>query len=252
MTRPPAVICAVAFIDGQNLFAAARDAFGVRAPSFDVVALSHALAASQGWEVRGVQFYSGVPSANDKEPLHRACASQLREMRTQGARVTVRPLRRRRKRVRLDDGTTAEFTILEEKGIDVRIALDIVRAVIDGSVTPCSGSARIRTSWKWRSRRGPSLGRRGTGSRSPLSSRWARAPRTIAAWTAQTGCRSTGRRTRRACGAAAEVAGPPSGMARPLGSRRSGTWEPWGRASLTTTDRYPCAARRLSTGLSTR
>lgn len=52
-------------------------------------------------------------------------------MRAQGVDVTVRPLRRRRKRARLDDGTTAQFTVLEEKGIDVRIALDIVRAVID-------------------------------------------------------------------------------------------------------------------------
>jgi uncharacterized LabA/DUF88 family protein len=133
MTRPPAVIRAVAFIDGQNLFAAARDAFGVRAPSFDVVALSHAVAAARGWEVSGVHFYSGVPTANDNERLHRAWSSQLREMRMQGVRVTVRPLRRRRKRVRLDDGTVAEFTVLEEKGIDVRIALDIVRAVIDGA-----------------------------------------------------------------------------------------------------------------------
>jgi len=54
-------------------------------------------------------------------------------MRTQGVHVSVRPLRRRRKSARLDDGTTAESTVLEEKGIEVRIALDIVRAVIDGA-----------------------------------------------------------------------------------------------------------------------
>ena len=131
MRRPPPVVRAIAFIDGQNLFGAARDAFGVRAPSFDVVALSHAVAAAQGWEVHGVRFYSGVPSANDNARLHRAWSSQLREMRAQGVHVTVRPLRRRRKRACLDDGTTATFTVLEEKGIDVRIALDIMCAVID-------------------------------------------------------------------------------------------------------------------------
>jgi uncharacterized LabA/DUF88 family protein len=133
MRRPPAVARAIAFIDGQNLFAAARDAFGVKVPSFDVVALSHAVAEAQGWEVHGVRFYSGVPTADDNQRLHRAWSSQLREMRTQGVHVTVRPLRRRRKSVRLDDGTTAEFTVLEEKGIDVRIALDIVRVVSDGA-----------------------------------------------------------------------------------------------------------------------
>jgi len=133
MRRPPSLVRAIAFIDGQNLFAAARDAFGVRAPSFDVVALSRAVAQSQGWRVQGVRFYSGVPTAHDNVRLHRAWTRQLREMRTQGVHVSVRPLRRRRKSVRLDDGTTAEFTVLEEKGIDVRIALDIVRAVIDGA-----------------------------------------------------------------------------------------------------------------------
>lgn len=131
MIRPPEVLRVGAFIDGQNLFAAARDAFGVRAPSFDVVALSRAVVTPRGWEVGAVRFYSGVPSVGDNAPLHRAWASQLRRMRAQGVHVTVRPLRRHRKRARLDDGTTAEFTVLEEKGIDVRIALDIVRAVLD-------------------------------------------------------------------------------------------------------------------------
>jgi uncharacterized LabA/DUF88 family protein len=129
--RVPAVLRAIAFIDGQNLFASARDAFAIRAPSFDVVALSRAIAATRGWEVREVRFYSGVPTARDNEQLHRAWTRQLRGMRAKGVSVTVRPLRRHRKRVRLDDGSTAEVTVFEEKGIDVRIALDIVRAVMD-------------------------------------------------------------------------------------------------------------------------
>jgi uncharacterized LabA/DUF88 family protein len=131
--RPPALLRAIAFFDGQNLFASARGAFGITAPSFDVAALSHAVAEPRGWQIRQVRFYSGVPSERDNAPLHRAWASQLRRMRAQGVHVTVRPLRRHRKRGRLDDGTVAEFTVFEEKGIDVRIALDIVRAVIDRS-----------------------------------------------------------------------------------------------------------------------
>jgi uncharacterized LabA/DUF88 family protein len=131
--RPPELLCAITFIDGQNLFASARGAFGVTAPSFDVVALSQAVAEAKGWQVEQVRFYSGVPSERDNPSLHRAWARQLRRMRAEGVHVTVRPLRRHRKRGRLDDGTTAEFTVLEEKGIDVRIALDIVRAVIDRS-----------------------------------------------------------------------------------------------------------------------
>jgi len=42
-------------------------------------------------------------------------------MRADGLVVTARPLRRRRRRARLDDGVVVEFTVLEEKGIDVRI-----------------------------------------------------------------------------------------------------------------------------------
>ena len=84
------MVRAIAFIDGQNLFGAARDAFGVRAPSFDVVALSHAVVATHGWEVHGVRFYSGVPSANDNARLHRAWSSQLREMRARNLSSRMR------------------------------------------------------------------------------------------------------------------------------------------------------------------
>jgi hypothetical protein len=48
MSGAPAAPTAVAFVDGQNLFAAARDAFGVRRPSFDVAALARAVASNRG------------------------------------------------------------------------------------------------------------------------------------------------------------------------------------------------------------
>ena len=41
-----------------------------------------------------------------------------------GIKVTTRPLRYRNKSVRLPDGTEHTFLAAEEKGIDVRIALD--------------------------------------------------------------------------------------------------------------------------------
>ncbi len=129
---PPSVSRAASFIDGQNLFASARSAFAIRTPSVDVVALSRAVTTALGWRLTEVRFYSGVPTAKDNERLHHAWASQLRGMRAQGVGVTVRPLRRHRKRVRLDDGRTVEGAVLEEKGIDVRIALDVVRAVTEG------------------------------------------------------------------------------------------------------------------------
>lgn len=45
----------------------------------------------------------------------------------QGVAVYSRPLRYRNRRVRLPDGTEHTYLAGEEKGVDVRIALDIVR-----------------------------------------------------------------------------------------------------------------------------
>jgi len=121
---------AIAFFDGQNLFAAARDAFGFTTASYGVPRLARAVALQRGWDVVQVRFYTGVPGRQDNPRLHQHWTSRLRCMRTEGVLVTARPLRRRRRRARLDDGDTVEFTVLEEKGIDVRIALDVVRAVL--------------------------------------------------------------------------------------------------------------------------
>jgi hypothetical protein len=43
--------------------------------------------------------------------------------------VYSRPLRYRNQTVRLPDGTTHSFLVGQEKGIDIRIALDVVRSV---------------------------------------------------------------------------------------------------------------------------
>jgi hypothetical protein len=43
-----------------------------------------------------------------------------------GVKVVTRPLRYRNKSVRLPDGTEHTFLAAEEKGIDVRIALDVI------------------------------------------------------------------------------------------------------------------------------
>jgi len=123
----------IAFFDGQNLFAAARDAFGFTTPSYGVPRLAQAIALQRGWDLTETRFYTGMSNRQENPRLHHHWTLRLRRMRAEGVVVTARPLRRRRKHARLDDGTTATFTVLEEKGIDVRIALDVVRAVLAGS-----------------------------------------------------------------------------------------------------------------------
>jgi hypothetical protein len=61
----PAIKRAVAFVDGQNLFHAAREAFGHTYPNYDVSALANAVCQSQGWNLMQVRFYTGVPDAAD-------------------------------------------------------------------------------------------------------------------------------------------------------------------------------------------
>ena len=124
---------AIAFFDGQNLFAAARDAFGFNTPSYGVPRLAQAIALERGWDLIETHFYTGLPNRQEHPRLHHHWTLRLRRMRAEGVVVTARPLRRRRRRARLDDGAAVEFTVLEEKGIDVRIALDVVRAVLAGA-----------------------------------------------------------------------------------------------------------------------
>lgn len=51
MPHEPPVIRAVAFIDGQNLYHAAREAFGYTYPNYDVGMLAQAVCAAKGWQL---------------------------------------------------------------------------------------------------------------------------------------------------------------------------------------------------------
>ena len=126
MNGEPANKRAVAFVDGQNLFHAAREAFGYTYPSYDVAALAKAVRAEQGWELPHVRFYTGVPHPAHNPRWHFFWTHKLAAMGRQGVVVYSRPLRYRRRTVVLRDGTEHSFLSGEEKGIDVRIALDVI------------------------------------------------------------------------------------------------------------------------------
>jgi hypothetical protein len=89
----------ISFIDGQNLFHAVRESFGYTYPNYDVLALSKAVCSAHGWSLEEARFYTGIPDTID-DPK---CV------------------------VTLPDGSTHSFLAGEEKGIDVRMALDIIR-----------------------------------------------------------------------------------------------------------------------------
>ncbi|MGD9791295.1 MAG: NYN domain-containing protein [Phycisphaerales bacterium] len=118
-----------AFVDGQNLFHAAKEAFGYRYPNYDISKLVARVCNSQGWSVSQVCFYTGIPDERDDTFWHRFWSAKLSAMGRQGVRVFTRPLRYRNQTVSLPDGTQHTILVGQEKGIDIRIALDVVHYV---------------------------------------------------------------------------------------------------------------------------
>lgn len=131
MRSEPAIKRAMAFFDGQNLFYAVKEAFGYPYPNYDPKLLTHTLCSSRGWDVVGIHFYTGVPSAADKAFWNHFWMMKLSAMGRQGVHTFSRPLRYRNQTVTLPDGTLAVTVVGQEKGVDVRIALDIVRFALD-------------------------------------------------------------------------------------------------------------------------
>ncbi|HMD85705.1 MAG TPA: NYN domain-containing protein [Terriglobia bacterium] len=117
----------VAFIDGQNLFYAAKKAFGHRFPNYDPRSLAERIAATHGWPLSQVFFYTGIPDRTDNAFWNHFWTAKLAVMGTRGVRTFSRSLRYRNQTVPLPGGGTTTILVGEEKGIDVRLALDAVR-----------------------------------------------------------------------------------------------------------------------------
>lgn len=127
MPAEPATKRAIAFIDGQNLFYAVKYAFGYTYPNYDISALSLAVCLSRGWTLDDVRFYTGMPSAEDNSLWNQFWTAKLAAMGTRGVVTYARNLKYRNRTVQLPDGTRATVLVGQEKGVDVRLALDIVR-----------------------------------------------------------------------------------------------------------------------------
>lgn len=126
MANGPVVKYAMAFIDGQNLFQHAKDAFGHYHPNYDPIKLHHAVCAHHGWRPNLVRFYTGIPSKVENPMWGAYWEKRLLQMKRAGIFATTRPLRYRKTTEYDSSGAEIMVTTPQEKGIDVRLALDIV------------------------------------------------------------------------------------------------------------------------------
>ena len=134
MPAEPGMKRAVSFFDGQNLYHHAKSAFGHHHPNYDPRRLSEAVCAAQGWTWGGARFYTGIPGA-DRQPTWRAYWDRrLLAMRRDGITVFSRPIRYRTKQVHLPDGAIEEVETPQEKGIDLRLGLDVVGMAYRGEL----------------------------------------------------------------------------------------------------------------------
>ena len=127
MRVEPLVKRTVAFFDGQNLFYAVKQAFGYRWPNYDVLALAQAVCATRGWSLQGTHFYTGLPNATDDVFWNQFWKAKLAVMGTRGIHTFWRHLKYRNQTVSFPGGSSTVVLVGQEKGVDVRIALDVVR-----------------------------------------------------------------------------------------------------------------------------
>jgi len=123
----PVIRNAIAFIDGQNLYRHAKDAFGHHHPNYDPVKLHREVCRINGWRPTLVRFYTGVPDPSHNELWSGYWSARVLSLKRAGVHVTTRRVRYDQQTVVTDGREHETITTAQEKGIDVRIALDVVR-----------------------------------------------------------------------------------------------------------------------------
>jgi uncharacterized LabA/DUF88 family protein len=126
-TVEPRLRRAITFVDGQNLYHCTRETFGYSYPNYDVLALSKAVCSLRAWTLSQVRFYTGFPDAKDDQRWNTFWSKKLLAIKRQGVWVFSRALRYRNREIALSGGVTLTHRLGEEKGIDVRIAIDLIR-----------------------------------------------------------------------------------------------------------------------------
>src|ERR1035437_2483036 len=108
---------AMAFVDGQNLYRHAKDAFGHHHPNYDPIKLHAAVCAANGWIPNLVRFYTGVPAQKESPMWSAYWSNRVIAMKRGGIFVTTRPIRYHKETITEPDGTQRIITTPQEKGV---------------------------------------------------------------------------------------------------------------------------------------
>jgi uncharacterized LabA/DUF88 family protein len=120
--QEPATKRASAFVDGQHLFKSAKEIFGYNTPNYDVKKLALRICNDQNWNLQKIYFYTGIHKARFNKRLQHFWHTKLNSMRQQGIVVFKKEL------------LYVTPQIAREKGIDVRLSLDLVQATYRGDL----------------------------------------------------------------------------------------------------------------------
>lgn len=124
----PAPIRVHTFIDGQNLYHAAQRQFGYAQANYDPLKLSRAVTSLfPNRTLVQVHFYTGVHRADINASLHNFWSNKLQAMRRAGVSVSSRYLKYSDQEFADAAGARSVVRVPREKGIDLRIGLDLVR-----------------------------------------------------------------------------------------------------------------------------
>ncbi len=119
---------AFVFAGGQDLFHAVKEAFGYSFPNYDIKLLSERICSMQGWTLGDIYFYTGIPDSQDNGFWHNFWSKKLSSMGRAGIKLFSRNLRYHNQKMECPSCNKLYTTLVgHEKGVDVRIALDIIR-----------------------------------------------------------------------------------------------------------------------------
>ena len=108
---------AIAFFDAMNLFYDVKALYGYPYPNFDPLLLARAVSTELGCDLSESRYYSGIHSRRFNRWQHSWMVSKANALLADGVHVYTRPLQ-------YIDGNP------QEKGIDLRLALDVVDSTL--------------------------------------------------------------------------------------------------------------------------